>query len=338
MTIKIKKIFFASIVVLAAAFVLLPFASYAAEGDPSPIDTSPGAFVALTSIPGIQEAADSGDIAMLLNTLYRLCIGAAAIIAVVQIVRGGITYMLGDSVTEKRDARKHIGAAIIGLVLVLSPYLVFSIIDPRILDLSVDVSELKPTDRANPSTSGGGTGGASCTDNNLKQRLQTSYNQMRQAQPNGTIFFDATGDTTGACCVAITTTGNSQACTYAGDRCSCTTSNPGAFGDPQESAYVPTRVFVSYNVNSERSVRFYLDVNENRFSATYASQAACTADRLNFLLLLQNIKSSALFCATSQQTNPAECRENIPKIKSGDIEPTAATLSTVSQTCTEVRR
>jgi Type IV secretion system pilin len=101
-------------------------------------------FVPLTSIPGIQEAASANSIGTFLNSLYRLCIGAAAVIAVLKIIQGGITYMMGDSITEKRDAKHNISMAIFGLVLVLSPYLVFSIIDPRILRLDVDLSTLAP--------------------------------------------------------------------------------------------------------------------------------------------------------------------------------------------------
>ena len=64
-------------------------------------------FIALTSIPGVQEAADSKSLAILLNNLYRICLGAAAVIAVLKIVQGGVTYMLGDSVTEKKEAKHH---------------------------------------------------------------------------------------------------------------------------------------------------------------------------------------------------------------------------------------
>ena len=56
--------------------------------------------------------------------------------------------MLGDSVTEKREARHHIALAVFGLVLVLSPAIVFGVIDPRILNLNVDVSKLNPSQGA----------------------------------------------------------------------------------------------------------------------------------------------------------------------------------------------
>jgi hypothetical protein len=102
-------------------------------------------FVPLTSIPNIAESANSQNLSIFLNSIYKICIGLAGVLAVLQIVRGGMTYMLGDSVTEKREARHHITLAVFGLILVLAPAIVFGIIDPRILSLQVDTSVLAPT-------------------------------------------------------------------------------------------------------------------------------------------------------------------------------------------------
>jgi hypothetical protein len=82
----------------------------------------------ITSAPGL---------AAFFNALYKYCVGAAAVIAVIQIMRAGIMYMGGDSVSEVSQARQLISTAILGLVLVLSPVIVFSIIDPRILNLNI---------------------------------------------------------------------------------------------------------------------------------------------------------------------------------------------------------
>jgi type IV secretory pathway VirB2 component (pilin) len=97
-------------------------------------------FTPLTSLPGVADATSSPDLAAFLSNIYKLCIGVAAILAVLKIIQGGITYMLGDSITEKKEAKHHISMAILGLVLVLSPALVFGIIDPRILSLDIGKS------------------------------------------------------------------------------------------------------------------------------------------------------------------------------------------------------
>lgn len=105
-------------------------------------------FVPLTNIPGLLETGRTvvgpEGLSSFLNSIYRICIGAAAVIAVLQIMRAGIMYMGGDSVTEKKDAKNLIALSIGGLILVLSPVIVFSIINPRILDLEIGrLSELK---------------------------------------------------------------------------------------------------------------------------------------------------------------------------------------------------
>lgn len=116
---------------------------------------SDSGFVPLTSIPGIETVAGSDGIASFLNNLYKIAIGVAAVLAVLQITRAGLMYMTEESISEKKEARHLIVASILGLVLVLSPAIVFGIIDPRILELNVDVSGLKPAPREGATTTNG---------------------------------------------------------------------------------------------------------------------------------------------------------------------------------------
>lgn len=114
-------------------------------------------FVALTNIPAITEVGNAittpEGLSIFLNNIYKLCIGVAAVVAVLQIMRAGIMYMGGDSVTEKKEAKNLIALSIGGLILVLSPVVVFSIINPEILSLKIgNIDKLKPES----STSAGG--------------------------------------------------------------------------------------------------------------------------------------------------------------------------------------
>lgn len=121
--------------------VLVPQVSLAAETSPGSSETAAPTslgFVPLTSIPGIETAGNSATLPDFLNNLYKLALGAAAVLAVLQIVRAGIMYMGGDSVTEKKEARNLITLSIGGLILILSPVVVFSLINPKILDLKID--------------------------------------------------------------------------------------------------------------------------------------------------------------------------------------------------------
>ncbi len=97
----------------------------------------------LPSLPGIDTLQTQDSLAPFLSQIYKICIGLAAVLAVLQIMRAGIMYMGGDSITEKKEARGLIGAALAGLLLVLSPVIVFSLINPQILELDIGGDRLR---------------------------------------------------------------------------------------------------------------------------------------------------------------------------------------------------
>lgn len=123
---------------LALPFLLgLPLFVFAQEAA-----TSTTGFIPLTNIPQLTDLGNNFTLDGFLNQLYRIAIGIAAIVAVLQIMRAGIMYMGGDSVTQKKEARDLIALSIGGLLLVLSPVIVFSIVNPSILSLKIDTSDL----------------------------------------------------------------------------------------------------------------------------------------------------------------------------------------------------
>ena len=100
-------------------------------------------FVPLAPIPGLTDIqyAPNG-LAVFFNNLYKYLIGLAAVLAVIMIIWGGLEYSTQDSISKKSDGKQRIYDAIFGLVLVLSPVLVFSIINPSILNLSLNLPPL----------------------------------------------------------------------------------------------------------------------------------------------------------------------------------------------------
>lgn len=129
--------------------LLLPFVA-SAEG-----------FALLTGDDGpFSQVAGASDLPVFLNQVYLLCIGIAVVVSILQIIRGGITWMLTDSVVEKGQAKHLVTIAIMGLLLVLSPVIVFNIINPCILSLSLSGTEecegslggLAPSPVPNPDT------------------------------------------------------------------------------------------------------------------------------------------------------------------------------------------
>jgi hypothetical protein len=107
-------------------------------------------FVALAPIPGLTDpgatsVVNSQGFANFFNNLYKYCIGFSAALAVIMIIWGGLEISTQDSVSKQSNGRERITQAILGLVLVLSPVLVFSIINPRILNLSLALLRSTPS-------------------------------------------------------------------------------------------------------------------------------------------------------------------------------------------------
>ena len=131
---------------IASSFVLFfAFAPYAfAQG-----------FVPLAPIPGLTDVPPtSGGLATFFNNLYKYMIGLAAALAVIMITWAGLKIAMNrDNVSTIMDSKGTIYNAVFGLVLVLSPYLVFSIINPSILNLSFNLPKLD-TSAAPPITVG----------------------------------------------------------------------------------------------------------------------------------------------------------------------------------------
>jgi hypothetical protein len=116
-------------------------------------------FVPLAGIPGLTDstsatsAINQQSLASFFNNLYKYCIGLAATLAVIEITWAGINLALNkDNISEMISSKGKIYNAIFGLILVLSPVLVFSIINPSILNLSLNLPPIMPI-----GTSAGGT-------------------------------------------------------------------------------------------------------------------------------------------------------------------------------------
>ncbi len=156
-----KKLFFAIILVssMAVAGVGVVYADTAtdvANATASSSTNAQGSFTALAPIPGLTDQSatsviNATSLANFFNNLYKYLIGLAAILAVIEIIWGGLEISTKDSVSKQSNGRERITQAIFGLVLVLSPVLVFSIINPNILNLSLNLPPLD-TKSSTPST------------------------------------------------------------------------------------------------------------------------------------------------------------------------------------------
>ncbi len=128
-----KKILFFSILFFFLAFAPQVFAQ---------------GFTALAPIPGltdpdtITKLGNLTNFADFFNNLYKYVIGLAAVLAVIMIIWGGLEISTQDSISKQGAGRERITQAIYGLILVLLPVLVFTIINPSILKLSLNLPKL----------------------------------------------------------------------------------------------------------------------------------------------------------------------------------------------------
>jgi len=118
-------------------------------------------------LPNMNSSTVS-DPATYIRSFFIFGLILAGFLAVGAIVFGGITYLLaGTTITSVERAKKIIGGAITGLLLLLCSYLLLYTIDPTLTDLSP--FKLKP---ANVPASQGGT---KCT--NLDEVFDSTSNK-----------------------------------------------------------------------------------------------------------------------------------------------------------------
>ncbi|GEM_PF-2462234 len=175
-----------------------PGADADAEAASAPAQENVG-FIPLTDLPGLRDVANSSTIPAFLNNIYKLCIGAAAVLAVLQIMRGGITYMMGDSITEKKEARGLILMSVVGLLLVLSPVIVFGLIDKRILNLQINFGSLAPTGTGSPVTGGTEATGVCSYLQADPESMETVTQFTNGELPNGAFTWNSTDPSLSTC-------------------------------------------------------------------------------------------------------------------------------------------
>lgn len=131
---------------LLAMCLLIPSLAFAVDAPPQTDTQTQTGFVPLTHFPQITALSNSAGFGDFVNQLYKILIGAGAVIAVIMIMVAGVQFMTSrGSVTSNEKAKSRIQNAILGLILILAPTIVFGIINPQILriDIGSEFSGLK---------------------------------------------------------------------------------------------------------------------------------------------------------------------------------------------------
>lgn len=106
------------------------------------------AYDAVAPIPGVKYS--TSDPSQLIGSLYDWGIGIVGILAFIQLVRGGVTYMVSGAVSTKDEAKSIITDALVGLLLALTSALIINIINPQLIQLestSLDTHRCMTGDR-----------------------------------------------------------------------------------------------------------------------------------------------------------------------------------------------
>lgn len=140
-------------IVISLMIVLLGSATVLAQGT----TTSDGVIQVntLTNTDITEGVTDAANLPDFLNNIYRYGVGIAAILAVIMITIGGFKYMTSEIPGMRLQNRGDILRAIFGLLLVLAPFIVFSIINPDILELDAGLEELRTESHGLPGESPG---------------------------------------------------------------------------------------------------------------------------------------------------------------------------------------
>lgn len=106
-----------------------------------------GDFEGLTQFVSQYFGSGEGGIPELLNGLFNLAILIGSTLAVIMIAVAGIQYMTTDAVTQKTEGKRRIAYAVAGLLMLLSTWLLFNVINPNILNLNVFELTYIPSNR-----------------------------------------------------------------------------------------------------------------------------------------------------------------------------------------------
>lgn len=90
-------------------------------------------------IPGIEYGSDLG---VFIKSIYNWGIGIVGILALAQLVIGGVQYMMSGAVDKTQAAKDRIFNALIGVVMALTSYLIIYTINPELVKVGFELAPL----------------------------------------------------------------------------------------------------------------------------------------------------------------------------------------------------
>lgn len=128
----------------------------------SPAFGATAQYTPLVGIPPLGSAQGTG-LAAYLNRIYVVLIAIGAIIAFIKIAIAGVKWSMSDVITDKGEAKKDIQGALLGLAILLIPFIVLNTIYPGLTNLNILGGAGGAGVNLNTSSGPGGAGGTSQT-------------------------------------------------------------------------------------------------------------------------------------------------------------------------------
>ena len=137
-------------------------------------------YTPLEPVPYTSGQSGNVNFSAFLLALIKILISLGGLLAVGALVLGGTTYMVSEVVGKKVQAKQRVAAALLGLLLLLSTWLILKTINPQLLNLKV----LNPQ----PTNNVGGTTNAAGINNAVTENPAATPAQVRALNcPSGTV-------------------------------------------------------------------------------------------------------------------------------------------------------
>jgi len=131
-----KKIILKIGILAVLAIVVLPTLQVLAQSNE---------YTVLAPLPGVGDEGGTTTLAKYIPAIFNLAIGLSAAFAVLMIVIGGFQYITTDAILGKQQGIERIKNSVFGLVLVISAWLILYTINPKLLELNLNIEPVTVT-------------------------------------------------------------------------------------------------------------------------------------------------------------------------------------------------
>ena len=149
-------------------------------------------FQPMVGIPGLSTTGNYTFVD-LVNRLYIFLIAIGAVIGVIKIALAGVKWATSSSGSSISDAKEDIKGVLLGLIILMVPYIVLSIINPQFANLNV--LTLKPLPIPAGQSSGGNSGNGGSSYSPVPSQTTVPAGYVRSGSP----CFEKRPDEVGKC-------------------------------------------------------------------------------------------------------------------------------------------